>query len=74
MTAFDPTKATSIYDYTVKDSFGQDVSLAKYRGYVVLIVNIASQCGLTKTNYEKLTELKNKYYEKGKWKSVLNCF
>lgn len=74
MTAFDPTKATSIYDFTVKDSFGQDVSLAKYRGYVVLIVNIASQCGLTKTNYEKLTELKNKYYEKGKWKSVLNCF
>jgi len=62
---FDYKKATSIYDFTVKDTYGNDVSLEKYRGYVVLIVNIASQCGLTKSNYEKLTELRNKYYDKG---------
>lgn len=61
----DYTKATSIYDFTVKDTFGNDVSLEKYRGNVVLIVNIASQCGLTKSNYEKLTQLKNDYYDKG---------
>lgn len=61
----DPTKASSIYDFTAKDSFGNDVSLEKYKGNVVLVVNIASQCGLTKTNYAKLTELKNKYYDKG---------
>lgn len=58
--------ATSIYDFTVKDTYGKDVSLEKYRGYVVLIVNIASQCGLTKSNYAKLTQLHNDYYDKGK--------
>lgn len=57
--------ATSIYDFTVKDGFGEDVSLEKYKGNVVLIVNIASQCGLTKNNYAKLTDLKNKYQESG---------
>lgn len=61
----DPTKAESIYDFTAKDSFGKDVALDKYKGHVVLVVNIASQCNLTKTNYARLTELKNKYYDKG---------
>lgn len=40
---FDYKTATSVYDFTVKDSYGNDVSLDKYRGNVVLIVNIASQ-------------------------------
>lgn len=62
----DPTNASSIYDFTAKDSFGNDVSLDKYKGNVVLVVNIASQCGLTINNYAKLTELRNKYYEQGK--------
>jgi len=61
----DYKKATSIHDFTVKDSFGNDVQLNKYKGNVVLIVNIASQCGLTKSNYAKLTELKNKYNDSG---------
>lgn len=64
----DYKKATSIYDFTVKDSFDNDVTLDKYKGNVVLVVNIASQCGLTKSNYAKLTELKNKYNDLG------NCF
>lgn len=64
-TDIDPAKATSIYDFSAPDSYGKDVALEKYRGHVVLIVNIASQCGLTKTNYAQLTELKNKYYERG---------
>lgn len=57
--------ANSIYEFTVKDTYGNDVSLEKYRGFVVLIVNIASQCGLTKSNYAKLTQLHKDYYEKG---------
>jgi len=61
----DYKKATSIYDFTVKDTYGQDVSLDKYRGNVVLIVNIASKCGLTKNNYAKLTDLHKQYYDKG---------
>ncbi|KAL9912191.1 glutathione peroxidase homolog with thioredoxin peroxidase activity isoform 2-T2 [Glossina fuscipes fuscipes] len=58
-------QANSIYDFTVKDTYGNDVSLEQYRGHVVLIVNIASQCGLTKNNYKKLTDLREKYGEKG---------
>lgn len=61
----DYKNATSIYDFTVKDSFDNDVKLDKYKGNVVLVVNIASQCGLTKSNYAKLTELKNKYHDSG---------
>lgn len=57
--------AKSIYDFTVKDTHGNEVSLEKYKGNVVLIVNIASQCGLTKNNYAKLTELKEKFGDKG---------
>lgn len=58
-------EASSIYDFTVKDTYGNDVSLEQYRGHVVLIVNIASQCGLTKNNYKKLTDLREKYGDKG---------
>ncbi|XP_013110656.1 uncharacterized protein LOC106089368 isoform X1 [Stomoxys calcitrans] len=57
--------ANSIYDFTVKDTHGEDVSLEKYKGNVVLVVNIASQCGLTKNNYKKLTDLREKYGDKG---------
>jgi glutathione peroxidase len=54
----------SIYDFVVKDISGNDVSLEKYKGKVLLIVNVASQCGFTQTNYTELTELYNEY--KGK--------
>jgi len=57
--------AKSIYDFTVKDTFGKDVSLEKYRGQVVVIVNTASQCQLTQSNYEGLTKLKKDYEDKG---------
>lgn len=68
MAAFDTTDyktAKSVYDFKVKDTFGTDVPLENYKGYVLLIVNIASQCGLTKSNYEKLTQLNEKYHGRG---------
>jgi hypothetical protein len=34
-------KASSIYEFTVKDIDGNEVSLEKYRGHVCLIVNVA---------------------------------
>ena len=37
------SSATSIYEFTVKDIRGQDVSLTKYKGKVCLIVNVASE-------------------------------
>lgn len=55
--------ASSIYDFTVKDINGQDVSLDKYKGHVAVIVNVASKCGLTATNYRELAELDDKYAE-----------
>jgi len=55
----------SIYDFTVKDIRGNDVNLSQYSGKVLLIVNVASQCGLTQTNYKELNVLYEKYKNKG---------
>ncbi|XP_074596246.1 uncharacterized protein LOC141851398 [Brevipalpus obovatus] len=57
--------ASSIYDFTAKDLDGNDVSLSKYKGFVTVIVNVASECGLTKSNYEQLNELHAKYSDAG---------
>ncbi|KAJ8673536.1 hypothetical protein QAD02_004798 [Eretmocerus hayati] len=56
-------KATSIYDFHARDIDGNDVSLDKYKGHVAIIINVASQCGLTETNYKQLQGLYNKYGE-----------
>ena len=54
----------SIYDYKVKDKKGEDVSIADYKGKVLLIVNTATGCGFT-PQYEGLEELYEKYHDKG---------
>ncbi|KAH9532236.1 hypothetical protein CY35_19G080400 [Sphagnum magellanicum] len=56
-----PAEVQSIYDFIVKDINGNDVSLNAYRGKVLLIVNVASQCGFTQTNYKELTDLYDQY-------------
>ncbi|XP_023939567.2 juvenile hormone epoxide hydrolase [Bicyclus anynana] len=56
-----PNTAKTIYDFSVKDIYGRAVKLDKYKGFVLLIVNVASQCGLTDTNYNQLNELYEKY-------------
>ncbi|KAK9067642.1 hypothetical protein SSX86_011753 [Deinandra increscens subsp. villosa] len=56
---------SSVHDFTVKDSKGNDVELSIYKGKVLLIVNVASKCGLTNANYTQLTELYRKYKDKG---------
>ncbi|CAB4291734.1 unnamed protein product [Prunus armeniaca] len=55
----------SIHEFAVKDSRGKDVDLSLYKGKVLLVVNVASKCGFTDTNYTQLTELYNKYKDKG---------
>ncbi|OAY61693.1 hypothetical protein MANES_01G209675v8 [Manihot esculenta] len=55
----------SIHEFTVKDARGQDVDLSIYKGKVLLVVNVASKCGFTDSNYTQLTDLYNKYKDKG---------
>jgi len=53
----------SIYDYKVDDSQKNPVSLSDYKGKTLLIVNVASRCGLT-PQYKGLQELYSKYSNK----------
>ena len=55
---------TTIYDFTMKTSSGEDKNLADFRGKVLLIVNTASRCGLT-PQYEQLQKLYVQYRSQG---------
>lgn len=39
--------------------------MSKYRGNVLLVVNVASNCGLTRSNYNQLNQLFEKYEKDG---------
>ncbi|MGP1515394.1 MAG: glutathione peroxidase [Bacteroidales bacterium] len=54
----------SIYCFSVKDIDGKLISLNNYKGKVLLIVNVASKCGLT-PQYRGLEDLYRKYKDKG---------
>lgn len=54
----------SIYDFTVKAQDGSDVSLADYKGKVLLVVNTATQCGFT-PHYTELQQIYDECHEKG---------
>ncbi|MDR1959144.1 MAG: MBL fold metallo-hydrolase [Planctomycetaceae bacterium] len=55
---FTPVK--HFYDFTVRDIDGNDISLSRFRGKKILVVNVASQCGLT-PQYKELQELYARY-------------
>jgi glutathione peroxidase len=57
-------KIPAALDFTMKSIDGRSVDLSKYQGQVVLMVNVASQCGFT-PQYEGLEELHRKYAPKG---------
>ena len=54
----------ALYDISVKQRDGKEVSLKDYEGKVLLIVNTATGCGFT-PQYTGLQELYNKYKDKG---------
>ncbi|CAN1253791.1 Probable glutathione peroxidase 8 [Linum perenne] len=59
------TSPDSVYHFTVKNAKGHDVSLDTYKGKVLLIINVASKCGMTNSNYTELNDLYQKYKDQG---------
>ena len=57
-------KMASPLDYKLKDINDKEVDLAQYKGKVVLIVNVASECGYT-PQYKGLQELHEAYKDQG---------
>ena len=58
------TQMKTIYDFTVKDKKQNDVSLAQFKGQVLLVVNTASRCGFT-PQYEALEAMYERLHERG---------
>ena len=54
----------SLYDIPLHTLSGADTSLADYKGKTVLVVNVASKCGLT-PQYEGLERLQKRYEDRG---------
>src|ERR1700735_3027646 len=56
--------ATSIYDFTLPSIDGKPLPLADFKGKVILMVNVASQCGFT-PQYRALEAIYEKYKDQG---------
>ena len=55
---------SNIYDYSVTNSAGEEISLAGFKGKVLIIVNTATGCGFT-PQYEQLESMYEKYHDDG---------
>ena len=57
-------QTNSIHQFKVKDISGETFDMSSLKGKKILLVNVASKCGLT-PQYEQLQELYDKYKERG---------
>lgn len=62
-----PDTAKTVYEFSANDIKGEPVSMEKYRGHVLIVVNVASKCGYTAQHYKELNEL---YAELGETKGL----
>lgn len=69
MTAQKDLQPRTFYDHTVTDIYGEELSMADFKGKYVLVVNVASKCGYTK-QYEPLQQL----YEENQDKLIVIGF
>ncbi len=56
--------AESVHEFKMKSIDGKEVDMAEFKDKVLLVVNVASECGLT-DQYEELQAMQDKYGEKG---------
>lgn len=64
LAAAEENKDMGVYAFKVKDINGEVVDLSRYKGKVVMIVNVASRCGLT-PQYKALNAVYKQYADKG---------
>ena len=63
-TVLNAEERVSIYDFSVKTIDSKEISMSEYKGKVLLIVNVASECGFT-PQYEGLEKLYQTYKAQG---------
>ena len=54
----------NVYDFTIQTRKGEEVSLADYKGKVLLIVNTATACGFT-PQYQELQKIYEDFKDSG---------
>ena len=59
-----PEKTETFYDFNATSIIGEKISMSKYKGKVILVVNVASKCGFT-PQYEGLQTLHEDHEEEG---------
>jgi glutathione peroxidase len=58
------TPYTSLFEIPVTDIDGNEKTLAEYQGKILIIVNVASKCGLTDKQYAELVEIAGQYHDR----------